>query len=168
MIINEPSDFMAWKHKIKNNIMKQVREKSLFTSIPESETIQSVLNSFYPAIFPTRNHSKYFLTIIGECIMLSASSSHHQPQHPPITYITSPNMKILFDEIAGQLDTYLGFSYPFNNIKFKYYDHNYVQCRLIYCYKKPFSIPYKVSKYMFDLLCVSTHYYLHHLHQLLL
>jgi len=158
MIVNEPSYLMAWKHKIKNNIMKQVREKSLFTSIPESETIQSVLNSFYPAIFPTRNHSKYFLTIIGECIM-SCSSSSSAVQQQTITYITSPNMKILFDEIAGQLDTYLGYSYPFHNIKFKYYDHNYAKCRLIHCYKKPFSIPYKVSKYMFDLLCVSTHYY---------
>jgi len=154
MIVNEPSYLMVWKHKIKNNIMKQVKQKSLFTSIPESETIQSVLNSFYPAIFPTRNHSKYFLTIIGECVMNSSA------QQPQITYITSPNMKILFDEIAGQLETYLGYSYPFHNIKFKYYDHNYAQCRLIHCYKKPFSIPYKVSKYMFDLLCVSTHYYL--------
>ena len=35
------------KHKIKNNIMKQVREKSLFTAIPESETIQFVINSIY-------------------------------------------------------------------------------------------------------------------------
>jgi hypothetical protein len=156
MIVNEPSYLMVWKHKIKNNIMKQVKQKSLFTSIPESETIQSVLNSFYPAIFPTRNHSKYFLTIIGECIL----NTQQQQQHQQITYITSPNMKILFDEIAGQLDTYLGYSYPFHNIKFKYYDHNYAQCRLIHCYKKPFSIPYKVSKYMFDLLCVSAHYYL--------
>ena len=36
-------------------------------------------------------------------------------------YITSPNMKILLDELAEQLDIYFGLSYPFHNIKYKYY-----------------------------------------------
>jgi hypothetical protein len=151
LIVSEQS-LMVWKYKIKNNIMKQVREKSPFTAIPESETIQFVINGIYPSIFQTRNNAKYFLTIIGECIMNDNNSKKN-------IYITSPNMKILLDELAEQLDNYFGLPYSFHNIKYKYYDHDYSLCRLIPFPKKPFSVPYHVSKYIFDFLCVSTHYF---------
>jgi hypothetical protein len=68
-------------------------------------------------------------------------------------------MKILLDELAEQLDIYFGLSYPFHNIKYKYYDHDYSLCRLIPFPKNQFSIPYNVTKYIFDFLCVSTHYF---------
>ena len=147
LIVSEQS-LMVWKYKIKINIMKQIREKSLFTAIPESDTIQFVINSIYPSIFQTRNSAKYFLTIIGECIM-------GQPKN---IYITSPNMKVLLDELSLQLDTYFGLPYPFHNIKYKYYDHDYSLCRIIPFSKTTFSVPYNVSKFIFDFLCVSTHY----------
>ena len=156
LIVSEQS-LMVWKHKIKNNIMKQVKEKSLFTAIPESETIQFVINSIYPSIFQSRNNAKYFLTIIGECIMSDKCTINDNETKKNI-YITSPNMKILLDELAEQLDIYFGLSYPFHNIKYKYYDHNYSLCRLIPFPKNSFSVPYNVSKYIFDFLCVSTHY----------
>lgn len=151
LIIAEQS-LMVWKHKIKNNIMKQIREKSPFTAIPESETIQFVINSIYPSIFQTRNSAKYFLTIIGESILNDNNAKKN-------IYITSPNMKILLDELAEQLDIYFGLSYPFHNIKYKYYDHDYSLCRLIPFPKNQFSVPYNVTKYIFDFLCVSTHYF---------
>jgi hypothetical protein len=147
LIVSEQS-LMVWKYKIKINIMKQIREKSLFTAIPESDTIQFVINSIYPSIFQTRNSAKYFLTIIGECIV-------NQPKN---IYITSPNMKVFLDELALQLDTYFGLSYPFHNIKYKYYDHDYSLCRIIPFSKTSFSVPYNVSKFIFDFLCVSAHY----------
>jgi len=156
LIVSEQS-LMVWKHKIKNNIMKQVREKSLFTAIPESETIQFVINSIYPSIFQSRNNAKYFLTIVGECIKNDKCSINDNETKKNI-YITSPNMKIMLDELAEQLDIYFGLSYPFHNIKYKYYDHDYSLCRLIPFPKKQFSVPYNVSKYIFDFLCVSTHY----------
>lgn len=152
LLIRCEQSLMVWKHKIKNNIMKQIKEKSPFTSIPESETIQFVINSIYPSIFQSRNNAKYFLTIIGESIMSNNNNKKN-------IYITSPNLKIFFDEIAEQLDIYFGLSYPFHNIKYKYYDHDYSLCRLIPFPKKSFLVPYNVTKFIFDLLCVSTHYY---------
>lgn len=152
MITSEQS-LMPWKHKITNTIMKQVREKSPLNSIPETETIQFVINSIYPSIFSSKNSAKYFLTIIGQCIQSDNNDIKK------IIYITSPNMKILFDEIAIQLDTYFGYSYPFHNIKYKYYDHDYSLCRLIPYSKNTFTVPYNVTKYILDFLCVSTHYY---------
>ena len=66
---------MSWKYKIKNNIIKQIRERDILKSIPESSTIQNVLNSLYPTLFKTRNHAKYFLTIIGDIILKKSESN---------------------------------------------------------------------------------------------
>ena len=60
---------MQWKHKTKLNIIKQIRERSLFTCIPETDTIQDILYNLYPAIFTSKNCAKYFLTIIGDNIL---------------------------------------------------------------------------------------------------
>lgn len=153
LLITSEQSLMVWKHKITNNIMKQVREKTPLQSIPETETIQFVINSIYPSIFNTRNNAKYFLSIIGECIMNNGCETKKN------LYITSPNIKILFDEIASQLDTYFGLPYPFHNVKYKYYDHDYSLCRLVPFPKNACSVPYNVTKYIFDFLCVATHYY---------
>ena len=60
---------LQWKHKTKLNILKQIKNRHLFTCIPETDTIQNVLNSLSPLIFTTKNTSKYFLTIIGDSIL---------------------------------------------------------------------------------------------------
>ena len=59
---------LPWKFKIKTSIVKQIREISLFTSIPESVTIQNIINIFNP-IFETKIEIKYLLTIIGDTIL---------------------------------------------------------------------------------------------------
>ena len=65
-IIANEEKLLPWKYKIKINIMKQIKERSPLTAIPESATIQFVINALVPAVFPTRNHVKYFLTVIGD------------------------------------------------------------------------------------------------------
>jgi hypothetical protein len=57
-----------WKHKTKQMIIKQIKESNLLKSTPESYTIQSVINNF-SSIFESKIHTKYFLTIIGDCIL---------------------------------------------------------------------------------------------------
>ena len=66
--ISKDRILMQWKHKTKFNIIKQIKERNLFSSIPESDTIQNVLNLLYPSIFTSKNTAKYFLTIIGDNI----------------------------------------------------------------------------------------------------
>jgi hypothetical protein len=48
--------------------MKRIKENSLLKSIPESYTIQSVLDLLYPTFFPSKVEAKYFLTILGDNI----------------------------------------------------------------------------------------------------
>ena len=153
IILNSNKKLMVWKHKIKNSIMKQLREKSPLMSIPETETIQFIINSIYPSIFNNKNSAKYFLTIVGECINITNIDIKKN------IFITSPVMKVLFDEISDQLDIYFGLSNPFHNIKYKYYDHDYNICRIIPFPTKSFNVPYNLMKYIIDFLSVSTHYF---------
>ena len=65
-----------WKFKIKTNIIKIIKESCLFSTIPESETIQYILNNIYPNIFKTKNHIKHFLTIVGDNILGKQSQNN--------------------------------------------------------------------------------------------
>jgi hypothetical protein len=49
--ISNEKVLLNWKHKTKTIIIKQIKERSLFSSIPETDTIQNVLNVLYPAFF---------------------------------------------------------------------------------------------------------------------
>ena len=157
-----------WRHKVNKNIIKRIKERSPLTVIPESITIQFVLNTLCPSIFKTRNHAKYFLSIVGECLF--KKKQWDLMEHPTSTptasstgeliYIFPPRLKDLMREINNQCYTIFGLPNIFTNIKFKYYDHNYNQCRLISIAQKKIEIPPMLIKHMLDFLCVAAHYHL--------
>lgn len=74
-LTNQPK-LAQWKHKTKLMIIKQIKETHLLKSTPESYTIQSVLNIF-SSIFENKIHTKYFLTIIGDCILKKCSENKY-------------------------------------------------------------------------------------------
>jgi hypothetical protein len=204
--ITSEQSLRVWKHKIKNNIIKRIKERSPLNAIPESTTIQYVINSIYPTIFSTRNEAKYFLAIVGDCMLTtrlsniinqapalqqssalqqaSAAQATLQPSlldtslssspssskgiviqgqgQNDIIYIISPAAKDFLREISNHCYTFFGISNIFNNIKYKYYDHEYTSCRLISINdqnkNKNIAIPTTLNKYMLDLLCVAAHY----------
>jgi hypothetical protein len=47
--ISKERTLLQWKYKTKAAIIKQIKERNLFTSIPETDTIQNVLNYIYPS-----------------------------------------------------------------------------------------------------------------------
>jgi hypothetical protein len=149
-----------WKHKVNKNIIKRIKERSPLNTKPESTTLQFVINTLCPSIFPSRNHAKYFLTVIGEC--MSAKNTNDIVPATPKIYILNPVLKEIIREIGNQCYTYLGLANIFSNIKFKYYDHNYKDCRLLAidksCYKKKITVPPVLRKYMLDFLCVAAFY----------
>lgn len=153
-MITSEQNLMVWKHKIKNNIIKLIKERSPLKAIPESATIQFVINSLYPSIFPTRNNAKYFLTILGDCINANPENSH-------LIYIISPIVKNILAEISNQTYSLFGLSNILSNIKFKYYEHAYHSCRLISIKdnKDIVSMPPILLKNMLlDVFCVASHY----------
>ena len=60
---------VQWKHKTKTHIIKLIKERTLFTSIPETYTIQTVLGFLQTTLFETKDAAKYFLTVLGDNIL---------------------------------------------------------------------------------------------------
>ena len=148
--ITQEQSLRPWKHKINLNIIKRIKERSPLTAIPESDTIRYVINSLYPSVFSSKNHAKYFLTILGDCLSGKADTN--------IVYIVSPAIKEFIQEIGNYCYTYFGQSNAFHCIKYKYYDHDYQACRLLHVSNNNPIIDTSLYKNMIDVFCVAAHY----------
>ena len=149
--ITNGQKLMTIKHKIKSNIIKQIKEISPITYIPESAAIQFVINNLYPALFKDKDSVKYFLTLIGDSIL---------KKNENLIYIISPNAKSICNEIFTQAYNLLGITHIFNTIKYKYYDHSYSDCRLIMINDNTnkYTLDKSFYKFILDFFCVACHY----------
>ena len=68
---------MDWKYKVKTKLVKHIKEGNIFHCIPESDTIQSVLQFLIPTFFHTKEEAKYFLTILGDNILKKEKNLIH-------------------------------------------------------------------------------------------
>ena len=150
--ITDEGKLMAWKHKTKQTIIKQIKERSLFKSVPETYTIQNVL-SFLQTIFETRTEAKYFLTVIGDCVLKKNSNT--------TMYFINANIKkliLLIDSIAYVTTG----NSIMNNFISKYHDsHDITNYRLIKTNENTIShdlIKDALNKIGIDLLCIAAHY----------
>ena len=125
-------ELSTWKYKIKNQIIKKIKERDLLTSIPESETIQRVLNALTPFVFKNKDSAKYFLTIIGDILL--KKNSH--------TYFISTKAKHFISELGEESYALFGTSNMMNHFKFKFYEHKYEECRLIDMVENVISFPF--------------------------
>jgi hypothetical protein len=143
---------MQWKYKTKINIIKQIKERNLFKSIPETETIQSVLNHLYPAIFKSKNEAKYFLTIIGDNILKKSCANLH---------FIKPSARKYLNELENISYLSTGVTNICNNFVTKYHDtYNYDSCRILML-NDTLSIDIWIDiirKIGLDILCVASHY----------
>jgi len=115
----------AIKYRIKNRIIKSIQSsRDILSAIPESRTIQNVIGLLYPALFHTRDHAKYFLTILGDVILKKTT---------PLIYFVPTLAKEFIKDLGSECYALFGstantFSTAF---KFKYYEHQYKDCRLV-------------------------------------
>ena len=157
--ITDEGKLMAWKHKTKQNIIRQIKDRTLFKSIPETYTIQNVLG-FLNTIFETKTETKYFLTVIGDCIL--KKNVEENGNNSLMFFVNSSTKKFisLIDSIA-YITT--GNSIM-NNFISKYHDsHNLTLYRLIKTNDNFNSIATDfikdvLNKIGIDLLCVAAHY----------
>jgi len=152
MTISNNKKLMEWKYRTKINVVKQIKDRHLFKSIPESDTIQSVLSLLHPSIFSDKNQAKYFLTIIGDNIL---------KKNNDLVFLIKPKTKSLLADIENISYIYTGFTNITNNFVTKYHEnYDYVNCRLL---KMKTSIAVDMwknmlSKYGIDFICVAAHY----------
>jgi len=125
----------AWKYKTKQQIIKKIKERHLFKSIPESKTIQNVLTHFYPVMFETKEELKYFLILIGDCLMKKYSDEAVASLSYPIVLLTSQFTKP--KSFVNIIERAIYFSCNISNAMSafvtKYHEkYNYDNCRLLH------------------------------------
>jgi hypothetical protein len=149
--ISKDRHLMSWKQRTKINIMKRIKETNLINTIPESETIQMVIDSLCPSLFATRNEVKYFLTILGDNILRKHSST---------IYFISPDSKFFLRNLNSLCNMFIGTGLS-HTFKHKYHDHSYSDCRLVRineCVKnEPIWNP-TVNQHALNMICVACHY----------
>jgi hypothetical protein len=154
--ITDEGKLIAWKHKTKQNILKQIKDRSLFKSVPETYTIQNVLG-FLNTIFDTKTETKYFLTVIGDCILKKNVGPECN------LFFINSNIKKLVSFIDSIAYITTGNSIMSNFIS-KYHDtHNLLGYRLIKTNDNFNSIATELikdvlNKIGIDLLSVAAHY----------
>ena len=179
--ISRDANLMQWKHKTKTTIMKRIKENHLYKAIPESGTIQAVLNMFCPAIFKTKTEAKYFLTILGENIVgkvrsttevrstqcdrsatevRSSALSDDEQLPTSLIHIVPASAKQLIHRLNTLCQSWFGSNLS-QTFKYKYHaDHSYSSIRI-------FNFNGAVDSESFDagfndrgldILCVACHY----------
>lgn len=150
-ITHDNSKLMEWKHKTKNIVIKNIRQRNLFSSTPETFTIQKVLKLFMLLTGLDKNYSKYFLTSLGDVILKKNTN----------IYFVNSNTKqfiIFIDELLKNIISNFNIT---NGFILKYHDnHDYSNCRIINI-KSIFDSNIwneNFNNLWLDLFCVSTHY----------
>jgi len=150
--ISKEKKLLPWKYKTKFLIIKLIKERSLLQTIPETYTIQNILNTIYPSIFKTKNEAKYFLTIIGDNILKKNSN---------LIFLVNQKTKKLLNELDSISSLSIGYHNITSNFLAKYHEnHNYDNCRLIKINEtfSPDIWKDTLNNIGLDLLCVAIHY----------
>jgi hypothetical protein len=113
------NDLKIWKYKIKKHIIKRIKENLFTTSVPESATIKSVFQSL--TMFTSKNHIKYFLTILGDSLLGKKES---------FIYFIDSSYKKVIRKCVEQIYAMTNKSVA-DIFKYKFWDHKYEQCRMI-------------------------------------
>jgi hypothetical protein len=150
--ISKDRVLLQWKHKTKMNVIKQIKERNLFSSIPETDTIQNVLNVLYPSIFLSKSAAKYFLTIIGDNILKKNTN---------LTFLVTQKTKQLLNELECVSASSIGNDNTSFRFITKYHEnHNFENLRLLKI-NEIFSQDYwreMLKRIGLNLLCVASHY----------
>lgn len=148
--IREKTCLYPWKQKTKNNIMKRIKNTNLLDSIPESKTIQKVINLFVNShIFNTKEEVKYFLTILGDNILKKNTNLFH---------IISNDAKDFIRELNNICNGFIGCNCN-SSFKYKFHDHNYNLTRIININNIEEKVWLDiVMKSTIDIICVGCHY----------
>ena len=151
--ISQNKILLPWKHKIKCSIMKIIKEQSIFDIIPESYTIQFVLNNITPLLIPSKDEAKYFLTVLGDNILKKNSNKYH---------LFDLSCKDFITMLEENVFHYFKNLYHLNStFKYNWYDHEYSKCRIITFNKSvQTSSCWKsfVKYHILDIISVAVHY----------
>jgi len=148
--ITKDKTLISWKQKTKVTIMKRIKENVLYKTIPNSETIQHVLDLFCPLLFKTKTEAKYFLTVLGDNLL---------KKNVEIVHFIMPKAKLFLSELNYCFQLIVGGN-AVNSFRYKYHEHEYKFCRLIKINElvKNEALWQHFMTHFLDILCVCFHY----------
>jgi len=152
--ITAKSVLLDWKYKVKTKIIKNIKERNLLTSIPESDTIQFVLNFLVPCYFSTKEEAKYFLTCLGDNIF---------KKNEKCVQIFNSNCKSFIGTIQDNCYYHFKNSInPIDSFKYRYSDMEATESRLLNLKKGAVEFDgywkHFLKTYILDIIAVSCHY----------
>jgi hypothetical protein len=152
--ITNEGKLTVWKHKTKQTLLKKIKERNLFTSVPETYTIQNVLTLLSP-FFNNKNEIKYFLTVIGDCILKKNS----QNQNNPLMFFVNSDLRKVISLIDSIAYITTGNSIMSNFVSKYHETHNLSLYRIIGVNHISFDLFKNVlNTIAIEFLCVATHY----------
>ena len=110
-----------FKHNIAQRAVGNVVNNDVFNSIPESLTIQNIIEFLCPLFFKTREEVKYFLAAIGDSVC--------KINNELLYYVTELSREFL-TELNVYYNDYFG-EELMKQFKFKYRGYSYNKSRLI-------------------------------------
>ena len=151
--ISSKKVLMDWKYKVKTKIVKLIREQNIFHAIPESTTIQHILNFLTATFFNTKEQAKYFLTCMGDSILKKNLGFIHfiDPKYKSFISNIQDCCYFLFNNTIT----------PIESFKYRYHEHTYSTCRFLYFDRAPSFDQYWhqfLKSYILDIIIVSCHY----------
>lgn len=152
--INDGKELMPWKYKTKVSIVKKIKERSFLNVIPESRTIQFVLGKLHPLFFTTKSEAKYFLTVIGDCILKKAETQN-------LHHFVYPKARPFLKYLEFYINYHIGKVDCIGTLKTKYYEHAYDTMRVLNVRKSVENSEYWesfIEKNVLDIIAVSCHY----------
>lgn len=150
--ITEEGKLIQWKYKTKSHILKLIKERHLFKSIPETYTIQTILGFLKSTLFDSKIAAKYFLTVLGDNLLKKNSSC---------IYLVNQNTKKILS-LLEEISVFTTGNSNIQNFITKYHEsHNLMDYRIVRTTDN--SLSYNIVKDMLnaigvDLLCVAAHY----------
>ena len=136
------------KQRIKNKIIKKIKEKHIHQNIPESNTLQDIINFLHPNFFAHKNYAKYFMITLGDIIMKKTDLLYFLPIH----------IKPFLKNINRVISLCFHNMNIFSHYKFQYYEQDPVKSRVISFNKMNLQHITISETFYINLICVSLHY----------
>ena len=123
-LVNRDPELLNYKHRIRQTIIREIKERNILDSIPDTATIQIIIHSLMPLFLNNKTYVKYFLAVLGDLIL---------KKNDDYTYLIDNTYKRFIKTLSDLAYQYFG-SNNFTNIKYGYHE---VQrnCRIIYADK---------------------------------
>lgn len=149
--INKNKFLLPWKHKVRIELVAKLKKNTIDKCIPESSTIQTILQLFIDVCCENRYYAKYLLTLIGDSI---------QKKNNNQIFLINPDLLVALNELEYKINSYMKCTIT-STFKTKFFNHNYNDLRLFKHNSnanKPLLWLHLLKNKVFDIIIVAIHY----------